>query len=169
MNPGEDQYYSEQVKNIEDSGSEKDSVCTRPSLAPLWSDHSEVNKSSKSDCLDDIELNRSSKASKEIELEDLDLVFWRQYWVKSIVEIFPKWWGRPWRNHWFTSWIELSPSYWRGRARKKWLLLILLQQDLDLVFWRWYWVISIVEIFPKWWGRPWRNHWLTSWIELSSS
>ena len=72
MNPGEDHCYSEQVKNVEDSGSEKDSVHTRPSLAPLRSDRSEVNKSSKSDCLDDIELNLSSKASREIELEDLD-------------------------------------------------------------------------------------------------
>jgi len=75
MNPGEDHCYSEQVKNVEDSGSEKDSVHTRPSLAPLRSDRSEVNKSSKSDCLDDIELNLSSKASREIELEDLDFVF----------------------------------------------------------------------------------------------
>ena len=63
------------MKNIEDSGSEKDSVHTRPSLAPLRSDRSEVNKSSKSDCLDDIDLNLSSKASREIELEDLDFVF----------------------------------------------------------------------------------------------
>ena len=76
MNPGEDHCYSEQVKKVEDSGSEKDSVHTRPSLAPpLRSDRSEVNKSSKSDCLDDIELNISSKASREIELEDLDFVF----------------------------------------------------------------------------------------------
>ena len=75
MNPGEDHCYSEQVKNVEDSGSEKDSVHTRPYLAPLRSDRSEVNKSSKSDCLDDIELNLSSKASREIELEDLDFVF----------------------------------------------------------------------------------------------
>ncbi|MGL5075396.1 MAG: hypothetical protein ACRDBG_06075 [Waterburya sp.] len=35
MNPGEDHCYSEQVKNVEDSGSEKESVPTRPSLAPL--------------------------------------------------------------------------------------------------------------------------------------
>jgi len=75
MNPGEDHCYSEQVKNVEDSGSEKESVHTRPSLAPLRSDRSEVNKSSKSDCLDDIELNLLSKASREIELEDLDFVF----------------------------------------------------------------------------------------------
>ena len=72
MNPEEDHCYSEQAKNIEDSGSEKDSVRTRPSFAPLQSDCSEVNKSSKSDCLDDIDLNLSSKASREIELEDLD-------------------------------------------------------------------------------------------------
>ena len=43
--------------------------------APLRSDCSEVNKSSKSDCFDNIELNLSSKASREIELEDLDFVF----------------------------------------------------------------------------------------------
>jgi len=75
MNPGEDHCYSEKVKNLEDSGSEKDSVHTRPSFAPLQSDRSEVNKSSKSDCLDDIELNLLSKAAREKESEDLDFVF----------------------------------------------------------------------------------------------
>ena len=71
MNPEEDHCYSEQAKNIEDSGSEKDSVRTRPSFAPLQSDRSEVNKSLKSYCEDDIELNLSLRSSKSEE-EDLE-------------------------------------------------------------------------------------------------
>ena len=82
MNPGEDHCYSEQVKNLEDSGSEKDSVHTRPSLAPLRSDRSEVNKTSKSDCEDDIELNLSLRSSQSEE-EDLEGI------IDSLLEMNP--------------------------------------------------------------------------------
>ena len=99
MNPGEDHCYC---------GSEKDSVHTRPSLAPLRSDCSEVNKTSKSDCEDDIELNLSLRSSQSEE-EDLEGI------IDSLLEMNP---------------LKLL----KRKSQIKWLLLILLQQDLDLVF-----------------------------------
>ena len=47
-----------------------------------------VNKSLKSDCLDDIDLNLSSKDSSEIELEDPGFVF--EHNIQSIVESIPR-------------------------------------------------------------------------------